>query len=444
MATLIRPFKRNTEEDYLDSVFDITKWINSFSVKKSKGKAWKLSSGEGSSEGDQLAVKLNDRTIYSGAAGIGYFYVQLYEITGDKKYLAEAILAGEYLIDTFDEELGNKPGIHTGLAGEGYFAELLYKKTNDNRFRDYAIKTADTIYEKAHKDENGIYWNGIYDYMGDGSAINYWLFIYDITKDSKYLDYAKQGIDYIITLKTYEDDKEAYWKFFDMHDYFETIPAGGIVSNFAHGTSGIVYILTKYYEASKEQYYLDLAKKGFTFLKRIAIDTEDASIVPYIYYEDPNKTFDVYYLSLCHGPVGTGVVVNELYKATGDEEYKEYFDRFSNALIDAGVDSKRSAGYWNDCVCCGSSGVLLHFVTGYKNTGNEKYKDYAIRIADKLIGDAFKDDKGTRWYNAWTRVIPWNVDSHLGLYIGSAGSASALLSLYAAIKGIELTGLYEF
>ena len=43
-----------------------------------------------------------------------------------------------------------------------------------------------------------------------------------------------------------------------------------------------------------------------------------------------------------------------------------------------------------------------------------------------------------------TRVIPWNVDSHLGLYIGSAGSASALLSLYAAIKGIELTGLYEF
>ena len=80
MATLIRPFKRNTEEDYLDSVFDITKWINSFSVKKSKGKAWKLSSGEGSSEGDQLAAKLNDRTIYSGAAGIGYFYVQLYEI----------------------------------------------------------------------------------------------------------------------------------------------------------------------------------------------------------------------------------------------------------------------------------------------------------------------------------------------------------------------------
>ena len=42
--------------------------------------------------------------------------------------------------------------------------------------------------------------SGLYDYMGDGSAINYWLFIYDITKDSKYLDYAKQGIDYIITL----------------------------------------------------------------------------------------------------------------------------------------------------------------------------------------------------------------------------------------------------
>lgn len=444
MAANISIFKQTSADSYLESVLEVTKWIKQFEVQKEKGKSWKLSSGEGSSEGDALAAKLNDRTIYSGAAGIGYYFIQLFEITGDKSYLDEAISAAEYLLDTYTVELGDKPGIHTGLAGEGFFTELLYKKTGDERYRQYAIKAGETIYERALKDEKGVHWYGFYDYMGDGSAINYWIYLYDITGDKKFLGYAKEGLDYILTLKTYEDDEVIYWKFFDMHDHFESIPAGGIVSNFAHGTSGIVYILTKYYQASKDEKYLELAKKGYKFLKNIAINDGDASIVPYIYFQEPDKSFDLYYLSLCHGPVGTAVVAKELYNTTGDEEYKDFFHRLSNALIKADVASKRSPGYWNDCVCCGASGVLLHFVSGYEFTGEEQFKRYARLIADKLVGDAFKDTRGTRWYNAWTRVIPWNVDSHLGLYIGAAGSASALLSLYAAIKDVEITPLYEF
>jgi hypothetical protein len=120
------------------------------------------------------------------------------------------------------------------------------------------------------------------------------------------------------------------------------------------------------------------------------------------------------------------------------------FRRLSNALRKADVASKRSPGYWNDCVCCGAAGVLLHFISGYQLTGDEQYQSYGRLIADKLIGDSYRDERGTRWYNAWTRVIPWNVDSHLGLYIGAAGEASALLSLYAALEGKQISGLYEF
>lgn len=440
----IKLFKESDSSDYLESALEVSKWIKEFEVNKKVGKSWKLSSGEGSSEGDELAAKLNDRTIYSGAAGIGYFFVQLYEITNNKEYLDEAVAAGEYLLDTFTEELGDKPGIHTGLAGEGLFAELLYKKTGDERFHEYAIKAGKTLYERAVKEENGLHWYGIFDYMGDGSALAYWIYLYQITKDKAYLDYAKQGLDYILSLKTYEDDETIYWKFFDMHDYFDSIPAGGIISNFAHGTAGIVYLLTKYYEAGKDEKYLTYAKKGFNFLEKIAVNEGDASIVPYVYFEDSDKKVDLFYLSLCHGPVGTGVVVQELFRATNDEKYREFFHRLSNALVKADVAHKRSKGYWNDCICCGSSGVLLHFIDGYRTTGKEAYKQYAIKIADKLISDAFRDDKGTRWYNAWTRVIPWNVDAHLGLYIGATGSASALLSLYAVIENKEITPIFEF
>ena len=206
----------------------------------------------------------------------------------------------------------------------------------------------------------------------------------------------------------------------------------------------MVYLLTKYYEASKDENYLSYAKKGFSFLENIAVKDGDSAIVPYIYWKDTGKAYDIFYLSLCHGPVGTAIVAKELYQATGDKEYIEFYRKLTNALVKAGVPNIRSAGYWNDCICCGSSGVLLHFIDGIDTIGDEKYERLAKETARKLIGDAFKDDKGIRWYNAWTRVIPWNVDSHLGLYIGAAGSASALLSLYGKLENKEITSIVEF
>ena len=152
----------------------------------------------------------------------------------------------------------------------------------------------------------------------------------------------------------------------------------------------------------------------------------------------------MYYLSLCHGPVGSAVVFKKLFKLTGDKRYLEWIRRLNNALIKAGVPEKRSSGYWNNCICCGSSGILLHFISTDEILPGNANITLARRTANKLINDAYKDEQGRRWYDAWTRVKPWDVDSNLGLYIGDAGNASALLSLYASIKEINLTELPEF
>ena len=280
--------------------------------------------------------------------------------------------------------------------------------------------------------------------MGDGSTAAYWLYIAQLTDNPIYINYAKKLIDYILTFRTELPDGMVYWRFFDIHDYFPELPAGGILPNFAHGTAGVVYLLTKYYEATEDESYLDIAKAGFAFLENIAVKEDDAAIVPYLYLLQEQRVFDVFYLSLCHGPVGDAVVAKELYKATNDSRYLDFYKRLSNALERAGVTYKRSAGYWNDCICCGSAGVFLHFIDGYKLTGEEAYKRLALGVADKLIGDAYKNEEGSRWYNAWTRVMPWNVDAHIGLYMGSAGPASALLSLYGALTDTEITPIFEF
>lgn len=437
-------YKQNSPEDYLNVAIDVAKWLKKYEVPKKVGKSWKISSGAGSKEGDDLANKMTDRSIYSGAAGVGYFFLQLYEATGTEEYLNEAVEAAEYLLDTYDSKLAIKPGIHGGITGEGFFTEALYKKTGTKKYHDYAIQVGDEAYKSATCDDGKLHWENLIDYMGDGSIVAYWLYLSKLTGDNKYVGYAKQVLDYILTFKSDLPDGTSYWKFFDIHNYFPELPEGGILPNFAHGTAGIVYLLTKYYEATKDEEYLRIAENGFQFLENIAINNGESSIVPYLYLPNSEEPFDVFYLSLCHGPVGDGIVAKELYKATNNQKYLDFYKRLSNALIDAGVTYKRSAGYWNDCICCGAAGVFLHFVDGIKFTGEQKYTDTAIGVANKLVGDAYSNNEGTRWYNAWTRVIPWNVDAHIGLYMGSAGAASALISLYGALSDKNITPIFEF
>lgn len=439
---LIELYKNTDVEDYLEEAISVAEWIKKYEIKAPTGKYWAISGTEGKVPDEVESSFLGNRSIYAGAAGIGYFFIQLFDATKDSKWLNEAIEAADYLISTYDEKLSEKPGIHSGTSGEGLFLILLYERTGNKEYLNQAVKIADDVYKVAVKDEKGIHWNSYFDYMGDGGVIAYWLKIAEVTGDKKYIAYAKETLDSILELKVDYGEDSVYWKLFDPHEYFKTVPAGGIVPNFAHGTAGILYLLTKYYEATKEEKYLDYAIKGYNFLKSIAISDDDTAIVPYIYLEKEKKPYDVFYLGYCHGPVGDGIAVLELYKATGDEEYLDFYKKLTNALIAAGVPEKKSAGYWNDCICCGSAGALLHFTKASEY--NDKYLEYAKRTADKSISDSYRDKDGARWYNAWTRIKPWDVDAHLGLFVGAAGSASALLSLYGKLKGIDIAGLYEY
>lgn len=253
-----------------------------------------------------------------------------------------------------------------------------------------------------------------------------------------------EALDAILSLKKEGSDNTIYFELFDPSNFFDGVPKGGVVPNFAHGTAGIVYLLTKYYEATQDEEYLTYAKQGFEFIKSIANNTENASIVPYLYFKGEENKYDVSYLGFCHGPVGDGIAVRELYKATKDEVYLDFYKRLTEALIEAGVPYKRSSGYWNNCICCGASGVLLHFIEAVKLTGSQEYQDIANQLAHKLLNDAYKDGDGKRWYDAWTRVKPWDVDAHIGLYVGTSGNASTLLTYYANKTNKEITPIFEY
>ena len=131
--------------------------------------------------------------------------------------------------------------------------------------------------------------------------------------------------------------------------------------------------------------------------------------------------------------------------AKGDEKYLDKVKKLAEGLVRSGVPEHLSWGYWGSkCLCCGGPGVLEYFADLYDLTGDEKYKKYAKRTADKLISDSYEEKKGRSFYGAWDRIDPARVVSYTGYYIGAAGAAGALLKYYSVLKNIKIADFFEY
>lgn len=395
MAKLITPeiFQKNTAEDYLKAAIDTAEWIDTLAIKTEYGRIWQaLPEGQ---DGYREDVPLfTPKSMYDGSAGIGIFFIRLYEATGDTRWLTEAEEAAAHIIATkvgvewyqttlHSEVKGIIPvpgwaaGPYNGPVGEAYFLEDLYQVTGKQEYRDYVLYVADVLLEAAVTDERGLHWSDQEDITADGGFI---VFL-DIL-------YRKTGI----------------------------------------------------------KKYLELAKEGLTYAMNIAVGDETGRLIPYQDHPVTGPTYDKYYLSTCHGPVGSTLAFRELYEITREEIYRNWTIELSRGIVRAGAPEKHSWGFWNcQCQCCGTAGILEHFAAMYEYTGEKEFYDYMIRTADIMLSDSDHRIPGLRtWYDSWWRTIPTRVVSYPGLYVGVAGCASSLLRTYAALTGKKLTNLYEY
>lgn len=395
MAKLITPeiFQKNTAEDYLKAAIDTAEWIDTLAIKTEYGRIWQaLPEGQ---DGYREDVPLfTPKSMYDGSAGIGIFFIRLYEAIGDTRWLTEAEEAAAHIIATkvgvewyqttlHSEVKGIIPvpgwaaGPYNGPVGEAYFLEDLYQVTGKQAYRDYVLYVADVLLEATVTDKRGLHWSDQEDITADGGFI---VFL-DIL-------YRKTGI----------------------------------------------------------KKYLELAKEGLTYAMNIAVGDETGRLIPYQDHPVTGPTYDKYYLSTCHGPVGSTLAFRELYEITGEEIYRNWTIELSRGIVRAGAPEKHSWGFWNcQCQCCGTAGILEHFAAMYEYTGEKEFYDYMIRTADVMLSDSDHRTPGLRtWYDSWWRTIPTRVVSYPGLYVGVAGCASSLLRTYAALTGKKLTNLYEY
>lgn len=447
------------KEDYLNAALQIYEWVESNRIDDETGVTYRVNPGS-VVEYEEHAVH-GKYGLYSGSAGIGIFLLRLYEVTGDAEYLKEAkqVFAAleknvpgiefysDKLATAMDSELkvvGWHTGIYTGPAGAGIFALELYRVDSNERYLKLAIRLGEDIVTSSKKLKAGLTLSGDTDVFSDGGYVLYFISLYNITGDEKYLDIARDYASYIYsTAKEYEKGGI----FFYANDLFQVgMPKNSIYPGFAHGTSGIGYLFATLYAFDNQQWEFDAAKKVADFLINISDEYGEGRLVPYIFGgEDSDYYKEKYYLGFCHGPAGTSLLYRKLYDLTKDEKYLRFYKEFAQGIVEAGAPEYNSWGFWNSyCSCCGAPGLIEYYADLFEYTGEAEYLELAKRSAARTIGDSTSTGKGRAFYGSWDRTDPKNIQTYTGLYTGAAGAASNLLRLYAAEEDKKITPLWEY
>ena len=455
-----RIFHKNTAEDYLRAAIETANWIDTLAVKTEHGRIWKaLPEGQDGYRED--VPMFTSKSMYDGSAGIGIFLIRLYEATSDERWLKEAEEAAAHIIATqvgpewYEHTLhsevkgiipvpGWAAGSYNGPVGEAYFLEDLYQVTRKQEYRDFVLRTADVLMEAASRDERGRFWSEQEDITADGGFIVFLNIVYRRTGIRKYLDFASEAAERIAKDALNAPNGGKFWKLLDLS--MIDFPKDTTFPNWSHGTTGTAWMFAALYQDTGKKEFLELAKAGLEYAMNISVGDEKGRLIPYQDHPVTGPTYDKYYLSTCHGPVGSTLAFREVYEVTGEELYKNWTIELSRGIVKAGAPERHSWGFWNcQCQCCGTAGILEHFAEMYEYTGEKEFYDYMIRTADVLLSDSDHRTQGSRtWYDSWWRTIPTRVVSYPGLYVGAAGCGSSLLRAYAALTGKKLTNLYEY
>jgi lantibiotic modifying enzyme len=374
---------------------------------------------------------------YTGSAGMVLFFVELAQATGDKTYWDDARRGGDYLVRSWRDTATAPPpvpgaqfGLYTGLAGTVHALAVLSKATGDAAYRVAALAALGVLIQAAKPSGGGIAWMDWPGLTGNGGIVLALLSLADLLNNTNTVEIAARAGDRIIEQGVPDPRGGLRWQ--GMPAAILGEPEGTYWPNFQLGTAGTAYALARLGAVTREKRFIAAAEAGALHLQRIATVKGNAAL---IHYREPDLT-DLFYLGYCNGPAGTARLFYQLYLATNDPHYLEWTEMLARGVMQSGIPDRLTPGFWNVvCQCCGSAGVVDFFVGLWAATGKTEYRTFAKRVADQMLSRrADFDGKGYRWYQAYTRIKPWEVAAETGYMVGAAGIAASLLHVDLALS----------
>ncbi len=398
---------------YLDAALEAWRWIDASRIETASGVTWPA---------DPLAPDRLGVTLYTDATGVVPFALELFHITQEENYLAAAAAAVDHILGQIDDL--DAAGLYTGLAGVGFVAAELARVTGRDEHRVNVERVLDRLVGNQKRLGDGVAWPFR---SGDGSiesndiisgtagtALGL-LYLHDQWGDERALN-AAVGAGRRLLGRAIDTDAGIRWDMWP--GYAREMP------NFSHGTAGIAYTLVTLHERTGAPAFLDAAVKAARYLQSIATMQHGGYR---IYHHKPDGE-DLFYLSWCHGPVGTNRLFKRLHRVTADAEWGDWIHRGARGIMQSGIPERRTPGFWeNISQCCGDAGVGEFMLTSYRESGKAEYKAFAERITADILRRETRVDGGRMWTQAEHRVRPELLVAQTGLMQGAAGVGKYLL-----------------
>lgn len=414
------PSRPRLDRPYLQMAIEAWNWVDASRISTGRGATW---------PSDPTDPESTGYTLYTHGPGVLPFALELHHATGDQRYLDAAVEGAAHLAATLSDV--PSAGLYTGLAGIAFVLTETWRATDLDMHRSHAGLATQLLVDRARTAGPGIAWpqgsgddavesnDIISGTAGTGLALLY----LDRTLGHRGALDAAEGAGRRLLQRAIETDTGLRWDMWP--GYAREMP------NFSHGTAGIAYFLATLHRATGERDFLDAALAGARYL------TSQAAL------EDGYRLFhsrpggeDLYYLSWCHGPVGTNRLFHQLGEITGDDEWGNWVARGARGVMATGIPERRTPGFWeNISQCCGTTGAAEHFLTLHRTTGNAEYKSFVDRLNDDLVRRATAVDTpagaGRKWTQAEHRVQPELLIAQTGHMQGAAGVGKYLLHMDA-------------
>ncbi len=390
--------RRATARPYLEMAIRVARWIESSRQVTEHGVRYPA---------DPLRPESVGFDFYNGMPGIVAFYAALHHATREPAWFAAAEAGGKYLLHAVATE-GDKldGGLYTGLAGISYSLNCLNRGKPNARWGDESRRLIGPVGARTITTES---WDLVSGLAGTG------LFLLWAGSPDRA---TKVGHRLLAAGEPAEGG--TMW-----------FPAGSLrrnYPNFSHGTAGVSYFLATLYRETKERAFLEAALKGATYLEAIATRTDGATRI----FHQSGGGEDRYYLSWCHGPVGTARLFYRLHQITGEARWSAWVDSLTRGVFESGAPEQRTTGYWNNVSqCCGNVGIGQYCIDLARYRRSNADPAYQRRIVDDTTGRATDDSTGIRWAQAENRTQPENVVAQTGFMQGAAGIGTFFLQLDA-------------
>ncbi len=414
-AEFIEP-RRRSARPYLDLALRTARWIGRSA--QEVGPALRYPA-------DPLKPDSVGLDLYNGMPGVVTFHAALFAATEDVAWLTAAKRGADYLIDQIDagsDQLG--AGLYTGLAGLGYTLAAVESVGGGDRYGAALQRANERLAGMARTVGDGVEWSDSNDIISGTAGIG--LYLLETArhwKDPNLTELAaRAGRRLLATAEPAEGGR--MW--FPAASFRRNYP------NFSHGTSGVGYFLATLHQVTQDPAFLAGALDAARYLDRIATRRAGATTI----FHQSGGGEGRFYLSWCHGPVGTARLFFRLHQITGQPAWRDWVDSLTRGVFESGVPEQRTEGYWNNISqCCGHVGIGQYCIDLARYHRTEATRSIQARIVADLTRRATDDDQGLRWTQAENRTQPENLVAQTGFMQGAAGVGTFFLQLDALERG---------